>query len=557
MATSSADLFAVQDVVLSISTFLSLKQLNSLRNTSKQLNSWLSDRSSFSWKKRIELSFPNNHQSVLKQSAKDQVAQLQVFDTLVDNGHRVSFFPLQVDAVKANSKYQLPWARHLILILYGNTSAFIFDMKSGKESTKMNERKLRDMKSIDTVYFDVKNRKIGFVNSLTGKMKMFVHENNEIMYEADFTCDALKSDEHERKHRPDRVMKQIYGDYVIVKKDYSLLAWYSLSTNEEIKVLILPDTDGVYLAASIVRPEIYVSATEENVYVIRKIDCTLQTDEPMTRVYSSKLKIHWDNCGDGVGGLRLIETEQGRLLHVYLLGTGNRAFDAYDIATDEIVESIRFDEFWDYKSIRYNPGTKFYCLKSGYVFAVKESDIDYEDEKVLEQEDKEEEEEKDYRRRYDEEENEAVDGAYFKIQRTWDECTRGEWLNKDLLSIKAYLGRHNIEHPRQIFFSIAKRDVIGWLEDDIAEVFMSGTHILAFTPCGDFYRISLDLTDCEPKSDDSKKDETKEMPETKDSSAKDQGNSKKRKASEMDSDGQAEEKLESPTKKRRFNCCIC
>jgi hypothetical protein len=55
------------------------------------------------------------------------------------------------------------------------------------------------------------DRKIGFVNSLTGKMKMFVHENNEIMYEADFTCDALKSDEHERKHRPDRVMKQIYG----------------------------------------------------------------------------------------------------------------------------------------------------------------------------------------------------------------------------------------------------------------------------------------------------------------------------------------------------------
>jgi hypothetical protein len=154
----SADLFAVQDVVLSISTFLSLKQLNSLRNTSKQLNSWLSDRSSFSWKKRIELSFPNNHQSVLKQSAKDQVAQLQVFDTLVDNGHRVSFFPLQVDAVKANSKHQLPWARHLILILYGNTSAFIFDMKSGKESVKMNERKLREMKSIDTVYFDVKSK---------------------------------------------------------------------------------------------------------------------------------------------------------------------------------------------------------------------------------------------------------------------------------------------------------------------------------------------------------------------------------------------------------------
>jgi hypothetical protein len=44
-----------------------------------------------------------------------------------------------------------------------------------------------------------------------GKMKMFVHENNEIKYETDFTCDALKSDEHERKHRPDRVMKQMYG----------------------------------------------------------------------------------------------------------------------------------------------------------------------------------------------------------------------------------------------------------------------------------------------------------------------------------------------------------
>jgi hypothetical protein len=190
---------------------------------------------------------------------------------------------------------------------------------------------------------------------------------------------------------------------------------------------------------------------------------------------------------------------------------------------------------------------------------VKESDIDYEDEKVLEQEDEGEEEEEDYRRRYDdEEENKAVDGAYFKIQRTWDECTRGEWLNKDLLSIKAYLGRHNIEHPRQIFFSIAKRAVIGWIDDNIDEVFMSGNQIVAFNKRGDLYRVTLDeeyLSDCPPKSDDnSKKDETKEVPETKDSSAKDQGNSKKRKASEITSE--ADENVESPLKKRRF-CCIC
>lgn len=153
---------------------------------------------------------------------EDQIAKLQIFDTLVDNGYQVSFFSLSslldVASVEVNSKLQVPWACQLFVITYNKTSALVFDSISGKPSSRLD---LQEMKSINSVFLDsqskrplyhlcllqtytILDKKVGFVNYETGVMKMYLlDDNNELKYEADFTCDALKS-----RQKP---IKQIYG----------------------------------------------------------------------------------------------------------------------------------------------------------------------------------------------------------------------------------------------------------------------------------------------------------------------------------------------------------
>lgn len=126
---------------------------------------------------------------------------------------------------------------------------------------------------------------------------------------------------------------------------------------------------GVYVVASEVEPVLFVSETDNDTaefYTIHVVDCTLQSTEPMTKLYSANLDIEYENCGDGVNGLELIETEHGRMLNIYQLGTCDRAYDAYDICTDRIVDWLHFDYSWrGYRSIRYNPGSDFYSVKKG------------------------------------------------------------------------------------------------------------------------------------------------------------------------------------------------
>jgi hypothetical protein len=533
-----SDLYSNKDALLSISTFLSLKQLALLRAISKKFNSWLSDLTSFSWKKRIELSFPSSFKTVLKEDAKDQIARLQKFDTLVDSGHQVSFFwissLLDGASVEVNSKHQLPWSRHLFVIVYNDASVALVDSLLGKSISSVN---FEEMKSIDEVFFDIKNHKIGFVNKKAGMVKLYSTENNELQFSADFTCDKFKSS---------NIIPQIYGDYIIVK-DYSKLAWYSLSSGKEVKEITLPGDDGVFLAVSVIEPVIYVSATLEDSYVIRKVDCTLQSDKPMQRVYSASLGIDMDNCGDGVDGLKLIETEHGRMLNVYLLGTGDRAYHAYDLDDKSITESLHFDEFWGYKSIRYNPGSRFYSLRNqSDVLAIMETDKQYEDEKCdveikkkkkKEDEDEEEDEDEDEERCAD-----PTEGAYFKFN---SKVQSRKWLNNDLFTVKS-LGAD--DKTRQVFFSIAKRGIIGSIEDAISDVFMAGNQIVAFTPAGDFYRITLDMTQFEADDETNEEDEANEKVNERDGEGNESNNSKKRKSSELESDEEGEDR---PKKKQK------
>ncbi len=148
-----------RDSLLSISTFLSLRQVHALRQVCKQFGSWLSDLSSFSWKKRIECAFPYSHQALLKADRKTQIAKLRIFDTLVHEGHRVSFFELagllDVASVEVNSTRQIPWAHNLFIIVHDKTKGCLFDSVSGRIACRLD---FEELGSIQHVLFDVKSR---------------------------------------------------------------------------------------------------------------------------------------------------------------------------------------------------------------------------------------------------------------------------------------------------------------------------------------------------------------------------------------------------------------
>lgn len=148
-------------------------------------------------------------------------------------------------------------------------------------------------------------------------------------------------------------------------KHSSRLAWHSLSANKEVRELELPESDGLYLAVSEVSPVIYVSETSEDNYIIHEIDCNLGSDEIMEEICSGDLRIEMDNCGDGVAGIKLIETEDGKVLNIYLMGTGDRAYKVLDLNREEVIWHMYFGEFGGYSTIQYNPGTEFYCLTKG------------------------------------------------------------------------------------------------------------------------------------------------------------------------------------------------
>lgn len=150
--------------------------------------------------------------------------------------------------------------------------------------------------------------------------------------------------------------------------DGSKLVWYSLSTNTAVKDVALPEDDngeGVFVHASSIEPVIFVTAPAGKGYTIHRVDCTLEYEEPMQELYSSGSGITYENCGDGLEGVDLVETENGRVLQVYLLGTGDREFHAYDLDANKRLTALHFDEFWNYESIKYNPGSNFYSVNDG------------------------------------------------------------------------------------------------------------------------------------------------------------------------------------------------
>jgi ribosomal protein L12E/L44/L45/RPP1/RPP2 len=157
------------------------------------------------------------------------------------------------------------------------------------------------------------------------------------------------------------------------------------------------------------------------------------------------------------------------------------------------------------------------------------------DDEDEQEEDQDEEEEEDY---------DPTKGAYFTLKS--DGQQNGIWLNKDIFTVRTRDTKSKL--PRQVFFSIAKRDVIGWIDDDIDEVFMSGNKIVAFTQSGDLYRVTLDEEEeVEDDQDEEKKVDTEDVPEKKDDTSG--VNNKKRKASEMEDD--ESEALQSPKKKMK------
>lgn len=73
------------------------------------------------------------------------------------------------------------------------------------------------------------------------------------------------------------------------------------------------------------------------------------------------------------------------------------------------------------------------------------------------------------------------------------------WLNRDILTFNvqppSYLTTATSDQqPKLVFFSVAKRDIIGYINDIIDEIFVSQNNIFCFTKKNGFYAIKLDMS---------------------------------------------------------------
>jgi hypothetical protein len=129
-----------KDAFLGVTIFVSVKTLRTLRTVCRAFHQWLSDPFNFAWKKRIQNAFPDTYSDVLKEKIDDQMRRLLVFDTLVEEGHSVSYFwvaafpeiPKQqaYDTAERTKRLQLPWRKELFVVVVGEIAS-LFDSSSG------------------------------------------------------------------------------------------------------------------------------------------------------------------------------------------------------------------------------------------------------------------------------------------------------------------------------------------------------------------------------------------------------------------------------------------
>ncbi len=177
-----------------------------------------------------------------------------------------------------------------------------------------------------------------------------------------------------------------------------------------------------------------------------------------------------------------------------------------------------------------------------------------------------------------------LQGAYFKFN---SKTEGSKWLNKDLFAVKTLdkvnkkvepeplpskarrgskrgrlQSRVKVEpevaetKSRLAFFSIAKRGIIGSIDDDINEVFIADNTIIAFTAADDIYRVILDMDFQDKDKDEKNEDENVADVKNEDRQVEEEGSgaNNKRKISERDDDD-SDDAQESPKKKQRMECC--
>jgi WD40 repeat protein len=153
------------------------------------------------------------------------------------------------------------------------------------------------------------------------------------------------------------------GDYIIQRSECRL-SWYSLSKNQVVKVEEFTDTnEELILAASVMSPVLYVAETLETTYNVWEFDCTLTTENTKKKLYNREMGIEMDNCGDGVAELTLNESENGRVLHVFLCGSDESEIHVFDLIRQKMIIS-RLYHYEKYASIGFNPNNNFLAIKT-------------------------------------------------------------------------------------------------------------------------------------------------------------------------------------------------
>jgi hypothetical protein len=426
----------------------------------------------------------------MKEDMGLQLMKLRKYDAFFEAGHQVSYFDfsgLEVTTYNENTFKQIPWAKTLFII---TTPSALYIFNSITEQVTLQHKFEELLPEEATVMFDIQGRKVGLV--ITGHTQLFEYDNETLKHQCVHKVGLPPPSPFNPRVRYRREFPWLLsGDNLISVDSEGEIEWRSLKDNEQVTLLRVGlDYNNFEFAASKVEPVLYACETIQyhHIYRVWQIDCTLQSDPPLTLLYKKSLGAYFENCSDDTQNFNIVENEHGRILQVPQLGAGDRAFNAYDLDRGRMIANLHFDDgYLDHEQIQFNTGAPSCCLTIDDTLVIRDVRKDYEDESDDAAPESEEEMQVAYN--HDSIEDYAFYSRVFKFGLYQ---MAEQWLNDDILTFKIWKrSATNKRITSRVFFSIAQRRVIGTIDDQIVELFMNGNQIIAFHSSGSIYRITL------------------------------------------------------------------
>jgi hypothetical protein len=446
------------DLLFDICSWVSVRDVLRLRSCCQKFQKILLSTQDAHWRRRIESTFPFNFQNILDQDLLQQLGHFACFRTL-DSGNNISFISLPSATPTFCEEYlrsgprttqiKLPWADYTLLLSKGG-SIFLFDVIKKVVLAKI------DL-TINNMWLDVLNKKVALVSGTNIKVYSLASQSFDFEYESRKSGDG------------DEMIFPLLSN-CIIWFDGQKLVWFSLKTKQIERTHECANDSR--LTSFISLPYIYEAKIdredEDHDFIqIFQIDCAVQQDPVLITTRAAFNDGDIIQCSPSENG-------DGQSLQVYYLHSKSTAMDSFDVQKKNLMFRVHetskrgtYGRLEQYESIQACLGDpNYYNSIKGDVVTIR----NYERGRTLDLK------ARPYYWSYD-------------FEQAGHSFPGSQWLTDDILDIQVVAKNHG---DMDLFYSISKNKIVGFLKGSFTNMISFRENILAFNDKNEFYIIRLD-----------------------------------------------------------------